>query len=91
MFKANLEEIRNHMKELKRESIMIQDDMENRMNDVNVRQQQARYLPKTITEEIAAAKESLHENGVYVAKSTYEQTRDIIVEKLGGELDLTEF
>ena len=63
--------------------------MENRMNAVNVRQQ-AKHLPQSITDEISQAKESLHENGVYVSKSTYEQTRDVIVEKLGGELDLSE-
>ena len=52
------------MKDVQREALAIETEMETRFNDMLHKNSQRRYLPQSLTEEILAHKLKLNENNI---------------------------
>ena len=92
MYIENLEHIKSRMQEIKDEGFAIEHDMENRLKTMTNIEQQRKYLPKTITEDIAEAKLMAKTNPQITDILTgFDATRKAVIEKLGGEFDYDSF
>ena len=56
--------IKEQMKDVQREALQIETEMENRFSDMMHKNSQRRYLPQSLTEEILLHKQKLKENQV---------------------------
>ena len=92
LFIENLEHIKSRMQEIKDESLAIEHDMDGRFKTMTRIEQQRKYLPKTITEDIAEAKLMAKTNPQITELLTgFDVTRKAVIEKLGGEFDYDSF
>lgn len=92
IFKQNLEHIKTQMQEIKDEGLAMEHEMENRLKSMTVANQQRKYLPKSVTEEVEEAKERAKGNPQLLEVLTdYDRSRKAIQDKLGGEFDYSEF
>lgn len=90
-YKRNIQMIREEMREMKEESDMIEQQMEEKFKNMTIQHQKKQNLPATLTEEISQVKENLVENGAYNVQSTYERTRELVEQRLGGPFDQSAF
>jgi hypothetical protein len=93
--------IKEQMKDVQREALLIETEMEKRFGDMLMRNTQRRYLPKSLTEELIEHKQKLQElnvkrnagieSGSAESVVSYTQIREAIQERLGGQFDYTSF
>ena len=88
------------MKDVQKEALAIETEMERRFSDMINRNTQMRYLPKSLTDEIIEHKLKMNEGNLrrgigepFEAPTTvgFAQIREAIMEKLGGEFDYVNF
>lgn len=92
LYKENLDRLRTQMKEIQDESLAYEHEMEGRLKKMTIEQQQRKYLPKTITEELAEAKLNAKANPqVTEVLTEFDKTKNAVIEKLGGEFDYGDF
>ena len=92
VYKENLEHIRSQMLDIKNESIAMEHEMENRMKSMTIANQQRKYLPKSLTEEVEDNKYNTQGNPqVTEVLTEYDRTKRAVLDKLGGEFDYSEF
>jgi hypothetical protein len=64
ILQKGIEMIKDQMKDVQREALLIETEMEKRFGDMLMRNTQRRYLPKSLTEEIIEHKQKLAEANV---------------------------
>jgi hypothetical protein len=91
-YRQDLEYLKSQMQDIKNEKFAIEHEMENKMKSMTIANQQRKYLPKSITEEIEEAKSQTMGNPQVTEVLTgYDRTRKAVMDKLGGEFDYVEF
>ncbi len=92
--------IKEQMKDVQKEALAIETEMERRFSDMINRNTQMRYLPKSLTDEIIEHKLKMNEGNLRKgigepfeapASIGFAQIREAIMEKLGGEFDYVDF
>lgn len=86
------------MKDVQREALTIETEMERRFSDMLNRNSQRRYLPKSLTDEIIEQKIKVQEQNINqqlgeapeMPTVGYAQIREAITERLGGPFDYAE-
>lgn len=63
--KRGIEDIKEHMKDMQREAIMIENDMEKRFHQMNQRTQHQRHLPQSLTEEFDSFHQQMKEKDLH--------------------------
>ena len=62
--RKGIEDVREEMRDMQREALAIENDMERRRHEQMLKTQQTRYLPQSITEEFAQFKNQLQEKSL---------------------------
>lgn len=75
ILQKGIEVIKEQMKDVQREALMIETEMEKRFGDMLNRNTQRRYLPKSLTEEIIEHKQKLAESNVKQAAGIKDDAR----------------
>ncbi|TNV86295.1 hypothetical protein FGO68_gene5988 [Halteria grandinella] len=83
--KKGVEELREQMKDMQREAMLIEGDMEKRFQAMTMKTQQQRHLPASITEEYDTLYDQVQK------KSGITHTREVVMERLGGYFDYAQF
>ena len=88
--KRGMEEVREEMREMQREAHYIEQDMERRREEQVKKTQLTRYLPQSLTDEVASFKQQLQEKTLTDAV-TGPSTREAVQQRLGGYFDYNQF
>jgi hypothetical protein len=95
LLQKGIQVIKEQMKDVQREALQIETEMERRFSDMVERNAQKRYLPKSITDEIIEHKIRLQQEKIQgqigepiqMPVVGYQQIREAIIERLGGTFD----
>jgi uncharacterized protein (DUF2164 family) len=79
--------IKEQMKDVQREALTIETEMERRFSDMLNRNTQRKYLPRSLTDEIIDGRMREAEKSGKVPTVSFQQIREVITERLGGHFD----
>jgi len=100
ILQKGIDVIKEQMKDVQREALLIETEMEKRFGDMLQRNTQRRYLPKSLTEELIEHKQKMQELNVKREAGIqnrpdsvvgYAQIREAIQDRLGGPFDYASF
>lgn len=93
IIKKGMDDIKEQMRDVQREAHVIESEMESRFKDMMLKNEaKKRNVPASLTSELEEHQNRAQELTDEISKvPSYNQTRDLIMQRLGGPFDYSQF